>query len=270
MRQYTVDAFASGPFKGNPACVVEPFDAWPDDAFMQALAMENNQAETAYLLRTGDPARFGLRWFTPAVEAPICGHATLASAHVLFNELGNGADLLRFDTLSGELTARRGENGRLELDFPAYPPEEVAILPELEAILGARPVAVYGGPALIVQLESEAAVRTLGPDIRNLPHYAGSVFDERHAIVTAFADAGQPYQVVSRFFAPDMGIDEDPATGSMHCILAPLYHGLTGKTQLDYHQAFPRRGADLQCELAGERVKLRGQAITVMETQLRL
>ena len=108
MRQWTVDAFASGPFKGNPACVTQPLDAWRDDAWMQALAAENNQAETAYLLTTGDPARFGLRWFTPALEVPLCGHATLAAAHVLFAELGLDAPMVTFDTKSGPLTVRRG------------------------------------------------------------------------------------------------------------------------------------------------------------------
>ncbi|HWU12486.1 MAG TPA: PhzF family phenazine biosynthesis isomerase, partial [Caulobacter sp.] len=107
MRQWTIDAFASGPFKGNPACVVEPFEQWPDAAWMQALAAENNQAETAFLLKTADPARFGLRWFTPTLEAPICGHATLASAHALFQEMGVDAPVLAFDTLAGELTVRR-------------------------------------------------------------------------------------------------------------------------------------------------------------------
>ncbi|HEY0053425.1 MAG TPA: PhzF family phenazine biosynthesis isomerase, partial [Caulobacteraceae bacterium] len=111
MRQWTVDAFASAPFRGNPACVVEPFEAWPEDAWLQALAIENNQAETAFLLKTADPARFGLRWFTPGREAPLCGHATLASAQVLFEELGSEAEALRFDTLSGELIVRREAEG---------------------------------------------------------------------------------------------------------------------------------------------------------------
>ncbi len=268
MRQYLIDAFASRPFRGNPACVVEPFDAWPDDAFMQALAMENNQAETAFLLKTKDPARFGLRWFTPAMEAPLCGHATLATAQALFSELGHTADLLRFDSQAGELTARRCADGRLELDFPAYVPQEIAPMPELEAILGVKPVALYGGPVLIARLGSEAEVRALKPEIQRLPHYPGTVFNERHVAVTAFADAGQPFDAVSRLFAPDMGIDEDPATGSLHCVLTPLYHRLTGKTQFEFFQAFPRRGAELQCELVSDRVKLRGHAVTVARCEL--
>src|SRR3954454_1710552 len=122
MRQWTVDAFAAQPFRGNQACVLEPMAAWPDAAWMQALAAENNQAETAFLLKTDDPARFGLRWFTPAVEVPLCGHATLASGHVLFTELGAAADLLTFDTQSGPLTVRR-KDGAYEMDFPSHPPK---------------------------------------------------------------------------------------------------------------------------------------------------
>src|SRR5580704_8454258 len=122
MRQWTIDAFATAPFRGNPACVVEPLDAWPADAAMQALAAENNQAETAFLLKTDDPARFGLRWFTPALEVPLCGHATLASGHVLLSEIGLVADHLVFDTKSGALTLRRAGDG-YEMDFPAQPPE---------------------------------------------------------------------------------------------------------------------------------------------------
>ena len=122
MRQWMIDAFASGPFKGNPACVVEPFDAWPDAAWMQSLAQENNQAETAFLLKTDDPARFGLRWCTPAVEVPLCGHAALAAAHALFTELSLDAPAVTFDTRSGQLgVVRRGDG--YEMDFPADPPD---------------------------------------------------------------------------------------------------------------------------------------------------
>src|SRR5688500_6381496 len=121
MRQWTVDAFASEPFMGNPACVVEPFEVWPGDAWMQALAMENNQAETAFLQKTDDPARFGLRWFTPTMEVPLCGHATLASAHVLFTELGVDAPRLSFDTQSGPLMVERRSSG-YEMNFPADMP----------------------------------------------------------------------------------------------------------------------------------------------------
>ena len=267
MRQYLIDAFADRPFKGNPACVLEPLDAWPDDHFMQSLAMENNQAETAFLLRTDDRARFGLRWFTPAIEVPLCGHATLASAHMLFNELCLTASELQFDTLSGRLMVRRAAIG-YEMDFPAYMPHEIAPIAEIEAVLGVKPLRCYGGPAQIVLMDSEATVREIVPDLGKLTAYQGDIYNDRHLIVTAFADEGKPYSVVSRLFAPDMGIPEDPATGSMHCMLAPLYSALTGKAVIDYYQAHPKRGAHMQCEVSGNRVKLRGQAVTVTRSEL--
>src|SRR5690242_9204557 len=142
MRQWTVDAFAAQPFRGNPACVLEPLAAWPEDAWMQALAAENNQAETAFLLRTEDPARFGLRWFTPALEVPLCGHATLAAGHVLIAELGVGAAQITFDTRSGPLTVARGGEG-YDMDFPAQPPARIDPPAGLAAALGAEPVEVW-------------------------------------------------------------------------------------------------------------------------------
>lgn len=268
MRQYLVDAFARTAFCGGPACVVEPFAAWPDDGWMQALAMENNQAETAFLRHTGTPGRFDLRWFTPSCEVKLCGHATLASAHILFTELGETGEVLTFSTLSGDLHVRRVDD-RLEMDFPAYLPHELPAMPGLAAALGVTPKAVYGGPALIALLESEDAVRQVAPDLMALPAYSeATVYDDRHVVVTALADAGKPYDAVSRLFAPDMGIDEDPATGSMHCMLTPLYHHLTGRTLFDFYQAHPRRGADIQGELDGDRVKLRGHAVTVARSEL--
>jgi PhzF family phenazine biosynthesis protein len=270
LRQYLVDAFARQPFRGGPACVVEPFAQWPDDAWMQAVGMENNQAETAFLRRTQTPGRFDLRWFTPTLEVKLCGHATLASAHVLFTELGETGEVLTFSTLSGDLMVRRAD-GRLEMDFPAYPPHDLPPIPELAKALGVTPKAVYGGPALIALLDTEAAVRAVAPDLKALPPYAeASVYNDRHVIVTAPADPDQPYDAVSRLFAPDMGIDEDPATGSMHCMLTPLYHRLTGRTVFDFYQAHPKRGAEIQAELDGNRVKLRGHAVTVARCELLL
>ena len=146
MRQWTVDAFASRPFRGNPACVVEPLDAWPEAAWMQALAAENNQAETAFLTRTADPARFGLRWFTPAVEVPLCGHATLASGHVLFAELNLDAPKVTFDTKSGPLTVGRVGEG-YEMDFPTSPARLIETPAGLVEALGVSPVEVWSGPA---------------------------------------------------------------------------------------------------------------------------
>jgi PhzF family phenazine biosynthesis protein len=269
MRQWTVDAFAARPFRGNPACVVEPMDAWPDAGWMQALAAENNQAETAFLIRTADPARFGLRWFTPATEVPLCGHATLASAHVLFAELGLAAGTVTFDTQSGPLTVTRKGDG-YEMDFPAQPPKRVEPQPGLAEALGAEPIEVWASSFLVVLLQDEAAVRGLQPDIAALGELADAAAHRGNVGVAAVADPGRGYDVVDRFFAPGSGIDEDPTTGSLHCILTPLFADKLGRSRLAFHQAYPGRGGDLVCEARGERVALAGQAVTVVESRLRL
>ena len=213
MRQWTIDAFAAAPFKGNPACVTEPLAAWRDDAWMQRLAMENNQAETAFLKRTDDPARFGLRWFTPALEAPICGHATLASTHALFAELGVQADEIVFETRSGELRVKRLDAG-YEMDFPAAPARPIKAPPGLAEALGAEPLEVFSSRFLLAILKDEATVRGLEPDLSALKTIAlGSADGPGNVLVTALGDAGGPYDLVSRFFAPGSGIPEDPATG---------------------------------------------------------
>ncbi|MHB8283787.1 MAG: PhzF family phenazine biosynthesis protein [Caulobacteraceae bacterium] len=268
MRQWTVDAFAAAAFKGNPACVVEPFDVWPEDAWLQALAAENNQAETAYLRRTDDPERFDLRWFTPTMEAPLCGHATLASAHALLTEMGVETDFLAFDTLSGRLSvAREGET--LCLNFPSHPPQAIAPPAGLAEALGVEPVEVWSGPFLVVVLESEAEVRSLAPDLAALAEI-GEGGARGNVAVAALADPGRDYAVVSRFFAPGSGIPEDPTTGSLHCILMPLYADKLGRDRLAFHQAYPGRGGDLDCELADGRVLIRGRAVTVMDSRLRV
>lgn len=270
MRQWTIDAFASAPFKGNPACVVEPFNAWPSDGWMQALAAENNQAETAFLLKTHDPARYGLRWFTPTLEAPLCGHATLAAAHMLFDELGVDVPLLTFDTLSGPLTVKRAEQG-LEMDFPADPPRQTSVPEGLAEALGASLVEVWAGAYLIAVLDNEAAVRNLKPDLSALKAIGGEATGgPGQTVAVALADPGQPYAVVSRFFAPGFGIPEDPTTGSAHCILMPLYSDKLGAEVLTFHQAYPGRGGDLECERRGARVLLRGRGVTVVESRLRV
>jgi len=270
MRQWTIDAFASGPFKGNPACVVEPFDAFPDADWMQALAAENNQAETAYLRRTADPARFELRWFTPAIEVPLCGHATLASAHVLFSELGLQAEAVTFDTQSGPLTVRR-QGDLYEMDFPASIPHRITPPSGLAEALGVTPTEVWAAQFLIAIVEDEAAVRAVQPDLATLKEISSVATQGRgNVAVAAVAPKNAPYDVVSRFFAPGSGIPEDPATGSMHCILSPLYAEKLGRPTLRFHQAYPGRGGDLECEHRGERVLLRGRAVTVVEGVLRL
>ncbi len=269
MRQWTVDAFAAAPFRGNPACVVEPFEAWPDDGWMQALARENNQAETAFLLRTDDPARFGLRWFTPGREVDLCGHATLGSAHVLIAELEAAAEKLTFDTRSGPLRVRRAGDG-YEMDFPANPPRRTGPVEGLAQALGVEPVEVWAGRYLVAVLADAAAVRSLRPDIAALESMQGEAGEAGEVIVCAAADADEAVDVVDRFFAPGVGIAEDPATGSAHCILAPLYADRLGRATVRFHQAFPGRGGDIETEMRGDRVLLRGRAVTVIESRLRL
>ena len=268
MRQWTVDPFAAAPIRGNPACVVEPFDRWPDDGWMQALARENNQAETAFLLRTEDPARFGLRWFTPGREVDLCGHATLGSAHALTAELGVEGTLT-FDTRSGGLIVRRAGEG-YEMDFPAAPPRRTGPVEGLAAALGVEPVEVWASRYLVAVLADAETVRGLKPDIAELKHMQGEAREAGEVIACAAAGPDDGVDVVDRFFAPGVGIPEDPATGSAHCILAPLYAERLGRPTVRFHQAFPGRGGDIETEVRGDRVLLRGRAVTVIESRLRL
>jgi PhzF family phenazine biosynthesis protein len=270
MRQWTIDAFSDRPFRGNPACVVEPFEAWPDAEWMQALAAENNQAETAFLLRTPDSDRFGLRWFTPALEVPLCGHATLASGHMLFAELGLEAASVSFDTRSGPLSVRRAGEG-FEMDFPAQPPLRTATPQGLAEALGSPPAEVWAGPYLVALYDDPATVLGLSPDLVALQAVASEASGGRGNVgVAALAEAAAGYDVVDRFFAPGSGIPEDPATGSLHCILAPLFADRLDRPTLRFHQAYPGRGGDLECEMRGARVLIRGQAVTIAESLLRM
>jgi len=184
--------------------------------------MENNQAETAFLLPTGDPARFGLRWFTPGMEVDLCGHATLASAHVLLAEMGLDAPALTFDTRSGPLVVTRAGEG-YEMDFPADPPRRTARPPGLSEALGVEPVEVWAGRYLVAVLDDAAAVHALAPDIRALGPIQGEAGEVGQVIVCAAAGPSDTVDVVDRFFGPGWGVDEDPATGSAQCIPAPLH-----------------------------------------------
>lgn len=270
MRQWTVDAFAEGPFRGNPACVVQPFEAWPADAWMQSLAAENNQAETAYLTRTEDPGRFGLRWFTPALEVPLCGHATLAAAHVLFEELDFAGKRIVFETQSGDLAVTREATG-YAMDFPADPLSRTEAPAGLAEALGAEPAEVWRGRYLVAVFNSPAAIVDLRPDTAAIARLGAQTTSGRGNLgVAAIAEAGSTFDVIDRFFAPGSGIPEDPATGSLHCALAPLFMDKLGRRRLRFRQAYPGRGGDLDCEVAGERVILRGKAVTVVESVLRV
>ena len=261
---YQVDAFTDRPFAGNPAAVCPlPLPAFPAAGWMQAVAAEMNLAETAFLVRRHDGSGFDLRWFTPAVEVELCGHATLASAHLLWETgLAAAGEPIRFHTLSGVLgAARRGE--WIELDFPADPASALAAAPpELPEMLGAPPVWVGAGRFdLVIELADEAAVRALAPDLRRL-----AALPWRGILVTARA-AAPGYDMVSRFFAPAVGIDEDPATGSSHCCLGPYWSARLGKNPLLGFQA-SARGGRVRVEVAGDRVRLGGQAVTVFRGEL--
>ena len=256
---YQVDAFTDTPFAGNPAGVCLLSGERPD-AWMGAVAREMNLSETAFLLPEGDGYR--LRWFTPAVEVALCGHATLASAHVLWTEGRAGAaGQLRFHTRSGELGARR-EGDWIELDFPARPERPIELPPGLAEALGARPV--YTGlnvDDLLVLLEDAATVRNLQPDLARL-----SRLEARGISVTAPADM-PGIDFVSRFFAPAVGVPEDPVTGSAHCCLGPFWQARLGRDALTGYQASTRGGL-VKVRMLGERVLLQGQAVTVLRGEL--
>ena len=252
-----VDAFAVGPFTGNPAAVCVLPTAG-DAPWMQRVAAELNLAETAFLVRRPDDA-FDLRWFAPAAEVDLCGHATLASAHVLWETgtLDHHAPA-RFHTRSGVLTAvKSGE--WIELDFPVTPAEAVPAPPGLVEALGVSPRFVGRSPFdYLVEVDDERAVVDTKPDMNRL-----ATISTRGVMVTARGADGR-YDFVSRFFAPAFGINEDPATGSAHCCLAPFWQTRLGKTTFVARQ-LSRRGATIKIRIEGDRVKLAGQAVTVMK-----
>ncbi len=261
---YQVDAFASKPFEGNQACVM-PLDAFLPDAELQAIAAENNVAETAYIVPAGEGV-WKLRWFTPAVEVPLCGHATLASAHVLYEVLGFSGGAIAFDTVkSGRLLVRRLEDGRLEMDFPCAPVRDIPVTDEVSAALGARPVRAWGGMFHAAQFAAPEEVIALKPDLRALKSLGAPGEGWDRGNFGCFALGGEGVDVTSRFFAPGSGIDEDPATGSWHTMLARILNDHFGRSEAECFQAFPGRGAQVATRVAGDRVKLIGRAVTVIE-----
>lgn len=255
IRQYQVDAFATRAFEGNPAAVC-PLENWLDDGLLQAIAEENNLSETAFFVPSDKG--FRLRWFTPASEVDLCGHATLATAHVLFVHLGHPGPAITFETRSGPLTVRR-EDDLLNMDFPARPPTPCASFELLARALGRQPLEVLRADDYLVVFDNEAAVRGIRPDFALL-----GTLDLRGVIITA---PGSSDDFVSRFFAPRLGIPEDPVTGSAHCTLAPYWAGRLGKCRLSARQV-SKRGGSLSCESKGDRVLLSGAAITVMEAEI--
>lgn len=255
IKQYQVDAFATRTFEGNPAAVCL-LEAWLDDGLLQAIAEENNLSETAFFV----PSEKGykLRWFTPVKEVDLCGHATLAAAHVIFETLGYAKQVITFETRSGDLFVER-KGKRLEMDFPASPPTPRELPAILAEGLGQRPIEILAADDYMAVFDDEAAIRAITPNQALL-----SQLDLRGVIVTA---PGLDVDFVSRFFAPKFGIPEDPVTGSAHCALAPYWANRLGKNILTAKQ-LSRRGGDLICEVKANRVTLSGYAVTFMEAEI--
>lgn len=250
---YWIDAFTDHVFGGNPAAVV-PLWSWIDDRLMQAIAAENNLSETAFFVPKGEG--FHLRWFTPTVEVPLCGHATLAAGHVVMHSIDPARKAVLFETLSGRLGVTR-DGDRLALDFPVLPAAPRDAPAGLEEALGAKPAEVHESRKnILVVLGSEREVRELAPDFGVLAR----LVEDAGYIVTA---PGEESDFVSRYFAPQYGIPEDPVTGSAHCTLAPYWGKRLGKTRLSARQV-SRRGGVLECTLVGDRVAIAGRAVTYL------
>ncbi|MDO8811594.1 MAG: PhzF family phenazine biosynthesis protein [Gallionella sp.] len=255
IKQYQIDAFAARAFEGNPAAVC-PLESWLDDGILQAIAEENNLSETAFFVPS--EKGFQLRWFTPVKEVDLCGHATLASAHVIFEILGYTNQAITFETRSGDLFVER--NGKLlKMDFPARPPAPCKFSEIMVKGLGQRPVEILAADDYMAVFDSEATIRAITPDQSLL-----SQLDLRGVIVTA---RGTDVDFVSRFFAPKYGIPEDPVTGSAHCTLAPYWANKLGKNILSARQV-SRRGGNIACEVNSGHVMLSGCAVTFMEAEI--
>ena len=258
---FQIDAFTRQRFRGNPAAVLV-LEAYPDDATMLAIAAENNLAETAFLVPEGE--RYHLRWFTPRLEVPLCGHATLASAAVVLERLTPERDTVTFETLSGPLhISRQGDIYRL--DLPARPSEPIEVNDTITQALGAEPAQVWVNRFNYMAVYDDAeAVRALTPDMA-----AVAALDRLGVIATAPGnkDGDGGYDMVSRYFAPAKGIPEDPVTGAAHCTLTPYWSGRLGKTELRAHQA-SARGGEMTCRLVGDRVELEGACVFVIDGQM--
>ena len=249
---YQVDAFASRAFTGNPAAVV-PLQSWLADDVMQGIALENNLSETAFLVP--DDGGFEIRWFTPQTEVDLCGHATLASAHVLFSRLGFDEPVIRFASRSGPLTVAR-DGDRLVLDFPARPPAPCDTPETIVRAFGEEPQACLEADDFVVVFEEESQVRDAKPDMSALLE-----LDCRGVVITS---RGEACDFVCRFFGPAVGIPEDPVTGSAYTELVPYWSGVLGKRTFRARQ-LSARGGELHCELSGDRVKIAGYATMFLE-----
>jgi predicted PhzF superfamily epimerase YddE/YHI9 len=256
---FQLDAFTSRRFTGNPAAVML-LERFLDDSLLQAIAAENNLSETAFLVRDGEDYR--LRWFTPLVEVPLCGHATLASATVVMERLEPGRTSVVFQTASGPLTVRRAATG-YSMNFPVRPSERITPPHGFAQMLGSVPLEVHVNPFnYLVVLKSADAIRSLAPDLAAIAR-----LDRSGVIVTAPGDG--IYDFVSRNFAPAKGIPEDPVTGAAHCVLAPYWSSKMGKQDFLAYQA-SRRGGEVHCRLLGDRVELEGNCVFYLEGEAEL
>ena len=255
LQLFQVDAFAEQVFEGNPAAVV-PLAEWPGDSLLKAIANENNLSETAFFVEGQDG--FELRWFTPRAEVDLCGHATLASAHVLFRHLGHESDQIRFHTRSGPLTVTREGEG-MAMNFPAITAGSTAPPQALIAGLGASPKLVLAATDYIAVFDSEDDIAALRPDFAQLDRLG-----LRGVIATA---PGRSFDFVSRCFYPKLDVDEDPVTGSAHCQTAPYWAGNLGKPELRARQ-LSARGGTVRCRVEGDRVVLQGSAVDYMRGEI--
>lgn len=257
MKQYVVDAFTDRVFSGNPAAVCLLEEAISDE-LMKNIAMENNLSETAYILKEGNT--FNLRWFTPGGEIDLCGHATLASAFVLFEKEGYTGQSITFSTLSGDLTVEKKKD-LFEMAFPAYDLKEVPVTNAMEEALGARPLEAYLARDLVCIFDDESIVKELKPKLDKIKDLEG--------LLVHPTAPGVDFDCVSRSFAPKLSVDEDPVCGSGHCHIVPYWAKRLGKDKIEAFQASPR-GGRLSCRLEGERVYLAGKAVLFSEGNLDL
>jgi PhzF family phenazine biosynthesis protein len=254
---YQADAFTDQLFGGNPAAIC-PLTEWLPDELMQQIAKENNLAETAFFVKTDNG--YTLRWFTPEYEIDLCGHATLASAHILFTELGYGGDTIHFETVKAGTLVVKKDDDKYTMDFPSRPPIPIEIPNGLqEALGGKQPLAILRSRDYFVVYETEDDVHDINPDFSAL-----AKMDTVGVIVTA---PGKKVDFVSRFFAPGAGIPEDPVTGSAHCNLIPYWAKKLGKNKLHAYQISARKG-ELWCELKGDRVLMSGKAVTYLKGEI--
>lgn len=255
---YHVDAFTDRLFRGNPAGVIPLSSGWLPEQVMQKIAYENNLSETAFIIEDGED--FGLRWFTPAIEVDLCGHATVAAAHVLFNEIGHKQDQIRFQTKSGIVSVERREK-TLVLDFPSRPPVKCSCPLGPARILGKKPAEVWKSRDYLFVFNEEEDILNMTPDFVSMKNW-----ECLGVIVTA---PGKTADFVSRFFAPRAGVNEDPVTGSAHSTLIPYWAERLRKTSLKALQ-LSERGGELFCQEAGKRVKIGGKAITYFGGEINL